>query len=66
VLFDGLGGYADDFGEFPGRIVGMIFEQLEDFLPTYSSFLTTYLTSEARQFVTMISRQLERKDMLSG
>ena len=42
MLFDGLGGYADDFGEFPGGIVGMIFEQLEDFLPTFSSFHTTY------------------------
>ena len=42
VLFDGLGGYADDFSEFPGRIVGMSFEQLEDFLPTFSSFLTTF------------------------
>ena len=42
MLFDGLGGYADDFGEFPGGIVGMIFELLEDFLPTFSSFLTTF------------------------
>ena len=42
MLFDGLGGYADDFSEFAGRIVGMIFEQLEDFLPTFSSFLTTF------------------------
>ena len=42
VLFDGLGGYADDFSEFPGGIVGMIFEQSEDYLPTFSSFHTTY------------------------
>ena len=41
MLFDGLGGYADDFSEFSGRIVGVNFEQLEDFLPTFSSFLTT-------------------------
>ena len=41
MLFDGLGGYADDFNEFSGRIVGMSFEQPEDFLPTFSSFLTT-------------------------
>ena len=42
VLFDGFGGDSDDFGEFSGRIVGVNFEQLEDFLPTFSSFLTTY------------------------
>ena len=41
MLFDGFGGDSDDFGEFPGRIVGVNFEQLEDFLPTFSSFLTT-------------------------
>ena len=42
VLFDGFGGDSDDFGEFSGRIVGVNFEQLEDFLPTFSNFLTTY------------------------
>ena len=42
MLFDGFGGYADDFSKFPGRIVGMSLEQLEDFLPTFSSFLTTF------------------------
>ena len=29
VLFDSLGGYADDFSEFSGRIVRMIFEQTD-------------------------------------
>ena len=41
MLFDGFGGDSDDFGEFSGRIVGVNFEQLEDFLPTFSGFLTT-------------------------
>ena len=43
MLFDGFGGDSDDFGEFSGRIVGVNFEQLEDFLPTYSNYLTTFL-----------------------
>ena len=42
MLFDGFGSNSDDFGEFSGRIVGMIFEQLEDFLPTFLLFLTTF------------------------
>ena len=42
MLFDGFGGDSDDFGEFSGRIVGVNFEQLEDFLPTFSSFLPTF------------------------
>ena len=46
VLFDGFGGYSDHLSEFPGRIVGVIFEKLEDFLPTYSRFSYYYLISE--------------------
>ena len=39
VLFDGFWGDSDDFSEFTGRIVGVIFEQLKDFLPTFQIFL---------------------------
>ena len=42
MLFDGFGGDSDDFSEFSGRIIGVIFEQLEDFLPTFLLFLPTF------------------------
>ena len=43
MLLDGFGRDSDDLSKFTGWIVGVIFEQLEDFLPTYSNFLTTFL-----------------------
>ena len=42
MLFDGFGGDSDDFGEFSGRIVGVNFEQLEDFLPTFQVILLPF------------------------
>jgi len=42
MLFDGFGGDSYYLSEFSGRIAGVSFEQLEDFLPTFSSFLLLF------------------------